>query len=243
MTTAKTWGPVLLKVADSLQHWGVDPTERSDIDIYWEIVFAAAHRHSTLDFHERRDGRLESVAEKLNRRLSSGWLEECDLRSPQAVFAKSSSIQAIGIQNPRADGEFADKPEGALWTSSLLPDGRSAWERVEASEFSHLDRHLWYFYFSGVDVEDVFHIRTILDYVQLISAHPRRASGGRVLVDWRSAACSYSAVHLTAAGLARAQNFRVETALGIAELRGWDAESTAWLRMPAHAELSPTLLK
>lgn len=243
MTTAGTWGPVLLKVADSLQHWGVDPTERSDIDIYWDIVFAAAHRHSTLDFHERRDGRLESMAEKLNSLLSSGWLEESDLRSPQTVFATTSSIRAVNIQNSRADGEFADKPEGALWTSSLLPDGRSAWERVEASEFGHLDRRLWYFYFAGVDPDVIFHIRTVLDYVQLISEHPRRASGGRVLVDWRSAARSYSAVHLTAAGLARAQNFRVETDLGVAELRGWDAESTAWLRMPAQAELSPTLLK
>ena len=129
-----------------------------------------------------------------------------------------------------------------LWTSSLLPDGRSAWERVEASEFGHLDRGLRYFYFADVDPEAVFHIRSIRDYVELVAAHPRRASGGRVLVDWCSAARGYTAVHLTAAGLARAQNYQVETELGIAELRGWDAESTAWLRMPAQAELSPTLL-
>jgi hypothetical protein len=56
---------------------------------------------------------------------------------------------------------------------------------------------------------------------------------GRALVDWLAAAADLDAVRLTAAGLVFAQNVRVPTRYGLAQLRGWDAESTAWLNRPS----------
>lgn len=240
MGTTRTWGPVLLKVAESLDHWRFEPADRSDVDIYWEIVFAAAQCHSDPDFHERFDTRLEIMAEKLDARLASGWLNS-ELTNPQTTFGSESRIREIDVQNSPFGGELADKPVGAFWTSSTLSDGGSSWERVERSEFGSLSRTLRYFYFNDLASGEVFSIRDVDDYVELVLAHLRKTAGGRVLVDWRSAAQSYVAVHLTAAGLARAQNYRVETGLGVAELRGWDAESTAWLRVPEGAALSQSL--
>ena len=69
--------------------------------------------------------------------------------------------------------------------------------------------------------------------------YPRPMPDGRALVDWLAAAADLDAVHLTAAGVAFAQNVRVSTPYGMAQLRGWDAESTAWLNRPPALRIAP----
>lgn len=81
-------------------------------------------------------------------------------------------------------------------------------------------------------------IREVADYAELVESYPRKVSADRVAIDWEELSRDHLAVTLTACGLARAQNFRIETRVGLAELTGWDAESTAWLHLPKEAELS-----
>jgi hypothetical protein len=62
-------------------------------------------------------------------------------------------------------------------------------------------------------------IETPDHYRELVMRYPRLMSDGRVLVDWLAAAAHIDAVRLTAAGLVFAQNVRVPTPYGVAELR------------------------
>ena len=70
------------------------------------------------------------------------------------------------------------------------------------------------------------------------TTRPRRYESGRAGVDWCRAGHDLVAVHLTAAGVARVQNYRFETGNGPAVLSGWDAETTARLRLPSSARLT-----
>lgn len=142
MSSDRIWGPVLLQVAESLQSFDLDPVNRSDIDLYWDTIFGAAHQHSVENFAERSDPKLDRTADLLNQRLSSGWLAGPSLESPQSVFKSSTGLRPTTISNPYGYLLAADKPVGALWTSSFLSNGESAWERLERSEFSQLNRPL-----------------------------------------------------------------------------------------------------
>lgn len=237
MENARVWGPVLLQTAESLQSFGLNPADRSDSDLYWDIVFGAAHQHSVENFTERSDINLDKIADVLNQRLDLGWLAGSNLESPQSAFTDRGRLTRPRISNPSESQLAADKPVGAFWTSSFLPNGQSAWERSERSEFAQLKRPLVEVRFD-VKVDRYVHIiRDVADYVELVERYPREISSDRAAVDWKELSRDCAAVTLAACGLARAQNFRVETAVGLAELTGWDAESTAWLALPGETEL------
>ena len=238
VNNARQWGPVLLQVAESLQSFDLNPVDRSEIDLYWDIIFGAAHQHSVENFTERSDPKLDRTADLIDQRLSSGWLAGPKLESPQSVFNNRTELRPVRISNPSGYLLAADKPVGALWTSSFLPDGESAWERLERSEFSQLNRSPIQFKFDLEVDEKVRTIRSVADYVELVESYPRKVSTDRVAVDWEGLSRGYTAVTLAASGLARAQNFRIYTEIGLAELTGWDAESTAWLHLPKKAKLS-----
>ncbi|GAA1200062.1 hypothetical protein GCM10009608_38970 [Pseudonocardia alaniniphila] len=132
---------------------------------------------------------------------------------------------------------IGEKPAGALWTSSFLPDGRSAWAIGESSAYPDLSRRLFAVDFDRA-VTRVFEVSAPEDYQRLATSYPRPMLDGRVLVDWSAAATDLDAVRLTAAGLVFAHNVRVPTPHGVAQLRGWDAESTAWLNRPPGLRIS-----
>lgn len=134
MPRATIRGPVLLQAAESLANHRIDPADRSDVETYWGLVFAAAHQHSGVEFRERSDSGLEAMARALDARLAHGWLAGDRLPSPQTVYTCSGEVHAFSVQNP-VDEMLGGKPVGALWTSSMLPDGVSAWQRSEESEF------------------------------------------------------------------------------------------------------------
>ncbi|OLT00101.1 hypothetical protein BJF90_07370 [Pseudonocardia sp. CNS-004] len=129
------------------------------------------------------------------------------------------------------DLPIGEKPAGALWTSSFLPDGRSAWVLGEASAYPEASRSLFTVHFEQQAVRG--HVIAAPEhYCDLVMWYPRPMPDGRVLVDWLAAAADIDAVRLTPAGLVFAQSVRVRTPYGVAQLRGWDAESTAWLNRP-----------
>ncbi|ANY07553.1 hypothetical protein AFB00_16045 [Pseudonocardia sp. HH130630-07] len=229
---------MLLQVADSLKDFDLDPSTQPDDELYDDIIFAAAHQHSVENFTERADPELSDVAELVDRRLGSGWLAGASLRSPQSKFSEPTELRPVRVSNPSGSWAAVDKPEGAFWTSSFLPGLRSAWERLEAGEFSQHDRPLMRFDFALGPDDEVWTIRDVDDYAELVRRHPRRVTRDTVGIDWAALRHDVTAVTLSAAGLARAQNVRVATPYGVAQLSGWDAESTAWLRLPASASLT-----
>ena len=237
MPKIATWGPVLLEAADSFYRHQIDPECQSEVETYWDIVFAAAHQYSTPDFFERSDPRLDPIAVKLESQLDQGWLAGLRLSSPQSVYTFSSELEQISISNPDSE-RLGDEPLGVFWTSSFLSDGDSAWARTEQSEFATQKRPRKSFYFELGRNEEVFHIRTLADYRYLLGEYPRRTRSGHTGVDWIRAGKDLMAVHLTAAGLARVQCYRFNVDGAPACLTGWDAESTAWLRWPSSARVA-----
>lgn len=237
MPSQRIWGPVILQVAESLVQHRIKPGDQGVVETYWDIVFAASHQHAVQSFTERSDENLDQTADELSQILRQGWLRGDGVNSPQSVFTESSSMQSICIESP-VGNLYGDKPEGAFWTSSYLADGSSAWARSEDSEFPGRNRPFRNFTFEPLTPDAVFLIRSLEDYQELVTAYPREIGNDQAAVDWPRAASDYVAVRLTAAGLALAQHYRVATPAGAAQLTGWDAESTAWLRLPCNARLS-----
>lgn len=237
MSSRRIWGPIILQAAESFVRHRIKPSDQGVVETYWDIVFAAGHRYAVPSFTERADEGLDQIACELSQILLTGRLGGYGSDSPQAVFTESNRMRPIAVKNP-ASHIYGDKPEGAFWTSSYLPDGSSAWARSEDSEFSGRNRRLRSFTFESSGRDAVYLIRTPEDYRQLVIAYPREPENGLLSVDWPRVSSDYAAVRLTAAGLAVAQNYRVTTPDGVAQLAGWDAESTAWLNLPRDAHLT-----
>jgi hypothetical protein len=227
--TAKS--PVLIELVRLLGDSVHDLEKIDDVDLYEEIVFAVGHQHSTPDFHERPAPDLDDVEALVRDRLGRGWFAERSVPTPQAWFSAAGQIGDIVLREVTNHLPIGEKPAGALWTSSFLPDGRSAWALGEAGAYPGSARRLFALHFDQ-DAVRTFVIATPDHYRELVMRYPRPMPDGRALVDWLAAAADLDAVRLTAAGLVFVQNVRVSTPYGVAQLRGWDAESTAWLNRP-----------
>ncbi|GLY54794.1 hypothetical protein [Lentzea sp. NBRC 102530] len=233
--------PVLLELCLLLRGFfgDADPVHEvdrlADEDLYRHITFAASQRHSGGAFTARRAPELDRIAAAVLRRVSTGPLSATSPRSPQARYALDALPSAVTLSDrPLPD----DKPLGALWTSSFLPDGTSMWQWGEWGEFGH-DRPLFALTFDPAAVTP-YAIGSPADYERLVNRYPR-PTNTYVQVDWRRAAADLDAVHLTVAGLLTAQHVPVTTRCGTAMLTGWDAESTAWLRLPPGLEATPVV--
>ncbi|APU15292.1 MULTISPECIES: hypothetical protein [Actinoalloteichus] len=200
-----------------------------DVNLYHQITFAASLRNSRDVFLPQIAPELDDVAERIMGRMKAGWFARTELSSPQSWFSKTGEIRSVGTLDSRLGSVISEKPQGALWTSSYLPNGESSWARKERAEFSRENRTLWSVYFHESD-HSIYHIDALRDFQWLASQYPGDSRGGRICVEWRDVSVDFRAVHLTARGLLATQNFPVVTSLGVAELRGWDAESTVWLR-------------
>jgi hypothetical protein len=229
--------PVLIELVRLLDESMHDLDSVDDGDLYQWIVFAVAHQYSSIDFHERPAPDLENAEALLRDRLGRGWFGERHLPTPQAWFSGDGLIGDIVLWTVTNQLVIGEKPAGALWTSSFLPDGRSAWAIGESTEFQDSARRLFAVDFDRAATR-AFEVSTPEDYQRLVMRYPRPMPDGRALVDWISAAADLDAVRLTAAGLVLAHNVRVPTPYGVAQLRGWDAESTAWLNRPPGLRIS-----
>jgi len=203
-----------------------------DARLYQNVVFATRVKYSTHDFSAQLAPEFDVVSEVLLRRLSSGWFREHrKIRSPQSWFSSHGSASNVSAKNAALGSFLEEKPFGALWTSSYLPNGESAWALLENIEFSGRERTHFSVNFAE-DKANVYSIDAESDYRQLVLNYPRALRTGRVGVDWEAVAHDFHAVHLTARGLVTVQDVDIATPHGIARLQGWDSESTAWLVKP-----------
>ena len=189
----------------------------SDSELYAEIALAA----SVVAGGTAPGVWSGTAAEHIGSRLEAGWFADVALTSPQLHHGP---VPVVRLANGDPRSIVGQKPQGALWTSSPLPDGSTGWslfdqgrEPVEVA-----------FDPGGVRVH---HLDDVEDYVRLVTRHPRPV-GGTAHVDWEAAAAELDAVHLTARGLLRIEGLVVDTPAGPACLAGWNAECTAWLRAP-----------
>jgi hypothetical protein len=230
--------PVLIELVRLLDDTMHNLDRVDDVDLYEWIVFAVAHQYSSSDFHERPAPDLDDAEVLVRDRLSRGWFGKRLVPAPQAWFSAdglSGDVVLRAVTNGLVIGE---KPAGALWTSSFLPDGRSAWSIGESSAYPDSSRRLFSVDFD-LAVTRTFEVNAPEDYQRLVTRYPRPMPDGRVLVDWSAAATDLDAIRLTATGLVFAHDVRVSTPYGVARLRGWDAESTAWLNRPPGLRISP----
>ncbi|ROP37417.1 hypothetical protein [Saccharothrix texasensis] len=242
LATDQPRSPVLIELCLLLRDFfgdldlGARLDDLTDDDLYRHIAFAASLRHSGRDFTARPTPELDHIAVAVLRRLSTGPLGDTSLRSPQARYATDPTPRTIQVADGPASTTAPDKPVGALWTSSILPEGTSMWHWGETAEFGP-DRPLFTVTFDPADLR-VFTIDSAADYGQLVGRYPR-SSDGRAQVCWTRAAEDLDAVHLTVSGLLTAQHVPVATSHGTATFTGWDAESTAWLHLPNAFETTP----
>ncbi|GLY51466.1 hypothetical protein Lesp01_51220 [Lentzea sp. NBRC 102530] len=228
--------PAMFELAKSF----VDRTEGiekfDDVQFYDEIVFAVRSKYSTDRFVTRRAPELLSVVHRIESRLDRGWFHKIGLTSPQARYASKPEATTGSIQDGVPD-TVMQKPQGALWTSSFLPDGRSAWAEQEVAS-SHSARRLYRVVFAESDVR-AYTLDSLSDFTQLLDLYPSVDDVGRVAVAWSKMASDFDAVHMTARGLLAIEGVEVQARNGVGRLVGWDAESTAWFRFPRTTRLDP----
>lgn len=110
------------------------------------------------------------------------------------------------------------------------------WQWGEWAEFGR-DRRLFALTFDPADVR-LYSIGSPADDERLVNRYPR-AMDNHTQVHWTRVAEHFDAVHLTVSGLLTAQHVPIATPQGAAMLTGWDAESTAWLRLPTALTMTP----
>ncbi|MFD4641626.1 hypothetical protein ACFWN2_30255 [Lentzea sp. NPDC058436] len=189
----------------------------TDSELYAEIVLAA----SVVAGGSPAGTWSDAAAERIGERMGAGWFAGVALTSPQLHHGP---VPVVRVTNGDPRSVVGQKPRGALWTSSRLPDGSTGWSLLDhGREPVEVD-------FDPHEVR-VHHLDGIKDYVRLVARHPRTVDG-TAHVDWEAAATEFDAVHLTARGLLRIEGLVVDTPAGTACLTGWNAECTVWLRAP-----------
>ena len=138
------------------------------------------------------------------------------------------------VQNPTGDA-LPSKPIGGLWTSSQLPDGTSGWQPIiDSGYLGATTRHVITPLELHLEDLQIFRVERATDWHNLCRRFPRRVTSGLDL-DWPAAAREYDGIHLPPVGLIMAQEVSVGDGTERTCLRGWDAESTVWLRSPQGA--------
>lgn len=220
--------PRLTEIAVSVDG-AADLANQDDVYLYEEIDFSVAvqlpsQRPAPSPQH------VLKVRDLLENRFNSGWFRDtANLVSPQACYLLNPGFTEIEITDIDARTVADEKPRGALWTSSLLPDSTPTWQTHEREEFARLSRTLYHLHFDPQQVS-VYTIDSFADFQTLLLNFAQHNTNGRATVRWGDVAKQFDAVHLTARGLVDADGVQFQTPYGLAELRGWGSESTAWLR-------------
>lgn len=201
------------------------------------------------DYEERRDAltaervRFARLADSVVRRAEHWW-DDLD-RSEQGWLggaqAPTPSMLKVDLD---AYGVTVPKPTAALWTSTLMTNADTVWQASHGSNEAgphYGPTVLW-----NIRVADsarVFEVRSPVEWATLARdyASPtvayrwsadgsRTADLARVDPDWALVARDWDAVHLSLGGLLTAHDVPVRAGGSVAELRGWDSESTVWFR-------------
>ncbi|MGI8310979.1 hypothetical protein [Saccharopolyspora hattusasensis] len=210
---------------------------QDDTYLYEEIDFAVAVQLPS-QRPKPRESHLLRVRSLLEIRFNSGWFSKtAKLTFPQACYTIGPNLPEIHVRNIQARSVAEEKPQGALWTSSFLPNGAPAWQAREREEFAELGRSLYRLQCDAQTIS-VYTIDSFVDFQRLLLKFPQSNPSGRATVRWRDVAERFDAVHLTARGLVDLDGIEFETPYGVAAFRGWGSESTAWLRGIPSGKLS-----
>lgn len=204
----------------------LDLDQATDTEIYNLAVTAVQFRDSVQDL----DSTERSLRDVISSRLRRGWFSKSWEPSPQSRY--SVERPHCGAHDPGSlKNGGVDKPVLAMWTSSFLPDGSSAWLPMEELTGPPGRRPLWMLSFADHHIS-VCNINSWNDYRELIERFPNLQFPGIVAIDWLAVSEVFDAVHLSACGLIETHG-RVDYMEGRRfRLRGWDAECTAWLSAP-----------
>ena len=227
--------PAVFELWQEYGRAALGPFEVDDATLYRDIVHAVSAASRWRGGAPQRSESFVRFAETLWNRLGAGWFALKSVPMPQATFAATGEVRPVEIRYSAASGGNAvvwRKPIGAIWTSSFLPDGASAWQYGEASEFSAAGRRL-YSVSCDPGVLRLFLIDSLDDWGELVERFPIDYDDGTIGVDWPVASQTLDAVRLTTRGLVYAENVTIPGRPRIAKLEGWSAESTAWLRLPS----------
>ncbi|MFD0485900.1 hypothetical protein ACFQ0O_01180 [Saccharopolyspora spinosporotrichia] len=228
--------PLLRELCDRFRE---DPSELDrigDVDLYAEIVFSGSALHDPNGPPDPGEQVEASVAGKVAQRLQRGWFTMEGLPCPQARYSASLALPKFRLWDPEDWVGMASKPHAAFWTSSFLPDGTTAWDWAESKLAKWQQRKRYRFFFD----EDVAVIYTI-DSSGGLSAARARVPGPNL--GWSGERRLERSRRESRCGPSFRGRFAVRRGCCIrgagapTTLSGWEAESTAWLRIPAGAVL------
>ena len=118
------------------------------------------------------------------------------------------------------------KPQGGLWTSTLLPDGESAWTNFCDEANFHLDDVEYYTHIMVEPTAKLYRIDTMADLKKIASVEPTLKKWG--YIDFEELAKEYDGIYLSEQGLLATRVFdMLEHPIN---LNTWDTECTLWFR-------------
>jgi hypothetical protein len=201
-------------------------------------------------FLRARAAAYEAMAEDVATRMEHWWApldRTAQVWTHRGIGPLAASDLVVDLTQMHAE---ASKPSRALWTSTFIPATLSQWLQHPESRLEQAHRP-W-----GLTVAGrarVFEVHSPEDWWELAHSYPCEARGfknaltphrshpgamtadrsarhARVDPSWEAVAHDWDGVHVSMAGVMTAQDVSFERDAVVTELRGWDVESTVWLR-------------
>ena len=181
---------------------------------------------------------LRDVAEKLVADKASWW-DALDRRSQLWLSARPNEpTQAAFAADLRPFNDETPKPLRAMWTSTMFEGSYSLWlDHPEGPD------EPFFWMLTADPGARVAEIHSAAEWWAFATRHAaatpgyvfnghgkRRPELSRVDPDWSRVSRDWDAVHLSIGGYLTAEDVTYERDGLVTELRGWNMESTVWLR-------------
>jgi hypothetical protein len=187
-----------------------------------------------------RAAQLESLAEWLPQRMPRWWDAVDRMHQVWVGRAGEAPIEGRLMVDLSPFHAEAPKPRQAFWTCTRLSTLVSPW--LESSEkLTRGPERFWVV--TASEAARVAEIHSPNQWSDLARAYPRTEPGStftttwprpesstRLDPDWSKVAQDWDGVHLSVGGLLTAEDVPRQSGGLTTELRGWNMESTVWLR-------------
>lgn len=207
-------------------------------DYVEHVGFLRAQAARYVVWAERIAARMEHWWDPLNR---SGQVWAHPTPAPPVPTKLVTELTQFSVETP--------KPRRAFWTCTFVPRVVTPW--LKHGERPLEDARIWLLTVS--DQARVFEVQSPEDWWKLAQSYPAKTPGftyamtplsmhpgvltsdrssrhARVDPDWQAVARDWDGVHLSMAGVMTAEDVPLERDGVVTELRGWEVESTVWLR-------------